>query len=371
MSIKNLCAATLAAALCFSPAAVLAENAVPDAASGSEEAQTLSESVSGEISVSAFGSLAPSAVSGNFVESLASGSIDWMTGDAVAVGTATLPPLADQDAALSLARRNAVAAARRGLLETVRSVRVYERLTVGGLIRSDTAKNDEVRATLQNSVITLREDPEQGFVAAEARVSLHGEFAGVILSERLYNKVARQLAVNSVPQPEVRPEPVLEVAIAEEDGDVTDTELSAQPDAPIGADGGALSDPPAEAAAAEFEPAVDEYAGYTGVIIDARGTGARPSLCPGIVGSRGTVVFGPGVVSRGKAIDFGMIGYAANPEKARVFGRVSPSPLRLKAVTALGHGSRIVLDEKDAGVLRRIAERRGFFERCRVVVVID
>jgi len=113
--------------------------------------------------------------------------------------------------------------------------------------------------------------------------------------------------------------------------------------------------------------------GYTGLVIDARGTGAIPALIPKIVDEDGKEVYGSAYVSRDWAIKWGMAGYAKTPEQAATFkDRVGAQPGMIKALRATG-ASRcdIVISNQDALNVRAAAKGSKFFSDCRVIIVVD
>jgi len=112
---------------------------------------------------------------------------------------------------------------------------------------------------------------------------------------------------------------------------------------------------------------------FTGVIIDARGTGAIPALMPRIVDEEGNEIYGSTVISRDWAVKWGMAGYSRSPEQAKVFkDRIGSQPGIIKAVRSTG-GSKcdLVVSAADASDLRAVARNTKLLSDCRVIILVD
>ena len=115
------------------------------------------------------------------------------------------------------------------------------------------------------------------------------------------------------------------------------------------------------------------YHGYTGLIVDARGTGAKPSMVPSLLDENGGGVFGPAYVSREYAVQYGVCQYIrlANNDWPSL-PRVAPKPLVVKGLKADPPGScRIIISNTDASKLRGASSHLEFLKRCRVIIVLD
>ncbi|HSQ42624.1 MAG TPA: hypothetical protein VLM37_10125 [Fibrobacteraceae bacterium] len=120
-------------------------------------------------------------------------------------------------------------------------------------------------------------------------------------------------------------------------------------------------------------PAVPVVRNFTGLVIDARGTGAIPALVPKILDEEGKEVYGSAYVTRDWATKWGMAGYAKTPEQAAGFkDRVGTNPGIIKAVKATG-ASRcdLVISNTDAMDVRAAAKSMKFLSDCRVIIVVD
>jgi hypothetical protein len=109
----------------------------------------------------------------------------------------------------------------------------------------------------------------------------------------------------------------------------------------------------------------------TGLVIDARGLGVRPAVCPRVLSEDGVEVYGPSAVSREAAVQEGMAAYVASPPGGGT-GRAGPRPICVRGLRAAGRlGSDIVISAVDAAQIRSAPESVVFLRRCRVVVVLD
>ena len=111
---------------------------------------------------------------------------------------------------------------------------------------------------------------------------------------------------------------------------------------------------------------------YTGLVIDARGTGVLPALSPKVFDPQGREVYGSAFVSREFAISQGMMGYVKTVEAAVKTDRVAGNPAVIKAVEAKGaNKADLVISQIDADSLRAIAQTQKFLQESRVMVVLD
>jgi hypothetical protein len=111
---------------------------------------------------------------------------------------------------------------------------------------------------------------------------------------------------------------------------------------------------------------------FTGLVVDARGLGARPAMSPRILDENGREVYGSLVVTKEYAIQQGISGYARDLNTAQANPRVTTNPLTVKALSAEGAGkSDIRISNEDAQKLRAVRENLSFLKKCRVMIVLD
>jgi hypothetical protein len=111
---------------------------------------------------------------------------------------------------------------------------------------------------------------------------------------------------------------------------------------------------------------------YTGLVVDARGLGARPAMAPRIVSEAGQEIYGSAVVDRAWAVKEGMAGYSKDLSAAQANERVADRPLTVRGLKSDGpNRSDIVIANPDAQVLLGAAQHLSFLEKARVVIVVD
>jgi hypothetical protein len=110
---------------------------------------------------------------------------------------------------------------------------------------------------------------------------------------------------------------------------------------------------------------------YTGLVIDARGIGARPSLVPVIIDENHQDVYGPAFISREFAVRQGVCAYVRQMCD-EVMPRVGPKPLLVKGLRTLSdRPSDIVISDMDASRLRSASTHLRFLRQCRVMIILD
>lgn len=253
---------------------------------------------------------------GEVVQQFDQGSINWSTGKVVAVGIGAPPAKAANMAqARAMARRAAITVARRNLLEISQGVQV-DSMT---LVKDFTVKSDIIRTSVQgvvrNAQVIDTAYMSDGSVEVTMVMSLGGEFANVIL-----------------------------------------------PPPPVGTEF-PMPLPGTEMPSSQV---------YTGMVIDARGLGARPAMAPKIVDESGREIYGSAMVNREFAVQQGMVGYAKDLSAAQGNNRVTDRPVTIKALRTSGAAKcDVVISDSDAARLTSAAENLSFLQKCRVMVVLD
>ena len=110
---------------------------------------------------------------------------------------------------------------------------------------------------------------------------------------------------------------------------------------------------------------------YTGLIIDARGTGAQPAMSPRVFDEAGNELYGSAYVEQEFVLKHGMAGYVKDLEQAEANDRVAGNPLTVKAVGVAGKNKTdLVLADQDAARIRQLAANLNFLREARVVVLV-
>ncbi len=111
---------------------------------------------------------------------------------------------------------------------------------------------------------------------------------------------------------------------------------------------------------------------YTGLIIDARGSGAQPAMSPKIYDEEGNELYGSAYVDQKFVQKHGMAGYVRDLEQALANDRVKGTPAVLKALSSSGaNQTDLILSKSDADQLRSLADHLNFLREARVVIVLD
>jgi hypothetical protein len=111
---------------------------------------------------------------------------------------------------------------------------------------------------------------------------------------------------------------------------------------------------------------------YTGLIIDASGTGFSPALAPRVLGAGDQrLVYGPQTIQLAALEQKGIIGYSANLPHAVQSGRVGSAPLIVRATEATGaRQGDLVVSSRDAERILAADRVGGFLSQAAVIVVL-
>jgi len=111
---------------------------------------------------------------------------------------------------------------------------------------------------------------------------------------------------------------------------------------------------------------------FTGLIVDARGSGLRPAMAARIIDEQGNEVYGSGYVSRDYAVQIGVVGYEKDINRARADERVKDNPMVVKGLKASGaNQTDIVISNSDAQRVLAAAKNLNFMEQCKVMFILE
>lgn len=268
--------------------------------------------------------LAAGTAGGEFAEQITPhGHMNWTTGMATATGLG-IPPRNATSAMQSreMTRAAAWSVALRNLLEVIKGIQVDSQTTVQNYVTTD--------ATVQTRV----EGIIQGAKLLQERELPTGEFETTVQI-----KIAGQISESVLPK------------------------------------GPQLSPP------LEQRPKILSYAKpkvpYTGLVIDARGTGAKPALAPRIVTQDvkiyceqhvdSKLISDPSVEEPGR-----IAWYSSDETAANAHYKVSPNPLTIKATRAVGkHKTDLLIEEAKAEYIEALPEHRAFLTNAKVLIIVD
>jgi len=222
--------------------------------------------------------------------------------------------------------RAATVVAYRNLLEATKGVQVDSQTTVRDFATESDVINAAISGFVKGARAVNTDYLSDGTCEVTLRMSLSGKFAQTIIPKAIQEGQKRESP------PPIRPEP-----------------------APV--------KPGPSPAAAPV---------YTGMVVDARGLGARPAMSPKIVDETGAEVYGSVVVDKTFAVSQGISGYARDLTAAQGNQRVTNNPLTVKGVSAEGAGKAdIKISNDEARQIRSAAENLSFMKKCRVMIVLD
>jgi len=271
---------------------------------------------------------APAVADGPLVQVLNTGCIDWSAGTirvlgvaaptTIHVGESPDSPSDILDAARRMAQSN--------LIESASAIPINSVSRIADRMAQSTDFRDGLISLARNASLTRQEYLSDGTLEIELTMNLTGGFSQFVLPEEI-----RQV------------DSVVTMTAAELDADKPEAQAE-------GTDGVA----------------------YTGLIIDATGIGAKPSLVPLVVDESEAVVYGPAFVSREFAVARGMSGFSTTLAAARSDKRVGARPLVVKAIrTRSAGGTDLVVSSADGARLRSSVVHLNFLKACRVSIVMD
>ncbi len=280
------------------------------------------------------------------VQQTENGAIDWLSGEVTAKGIGAPPAKAVNAAqARAMALRAATVIARRNLLELLRGVQIDSATTVQNFMVNDDTVVSRVQGHLEQARITDTAYMSDGSVEVTVQVNLRGKLSQTLLPQQASQQ---QTAAAAPPSPQQGPQQLQPVSVPP------------KPSRPAIPDG------------SETSVAPRAFGGVTGLVVDARGLGARPAMSPRILDEDGREVYGSSFVGREYAIQQGMAGYAKNPAQASASDRVAGNPLQVKARSVSGQAKTdIVVSNEDAERIRQVAANSEVLQQCRVMIVLD
>lgn len=264
-------------------------------------------------------SLAGAQMTPNYVEPVGDhgASIDWTKGILLVKGQGAPPANAsNRPQARMMATRAAKVDAQRNYLEAVNGVRVDAATLVENFTTTSDVIKVQVGGFVKGMFLVKTEESPDGGVEVTMGIKLTGDLANVILPKQTGGG-------EPIPVP---PSVIL---------------------------------PPSSGA-------------FTGLIVDARGTGLRPAMAPKIRNEEGREVYGSAFVDRQYAVEQGMVGYLKDVGAAKSNARVTDRPLLVKAIKTDGpNKTDLVISNSDAQVLHGMKEHLNFLEKARVMVILD
>ncbi|MEO8340729.1 MAG: LPP20 family lipoprotein [Nitrospirota bacterium] len=243
------------------------------------------------------------------------GRADWTTGIVTAKGIG-IPPKNPASAlqAKEMARTAAWAVALRNLLEAIKGVRIDSTTTVNNFVTT----NDEVRTRVEGMVkgakLVKEQEMPDGSFETTVEMKLTGDFSGVVL-----------------PKPSLRADPL-----------------------------------------PQYNKPTAVSTSYSGLVVDARGTGAHPALAPRILNEQGEEAYSVAFVEQRGVAEQGIAIYVPDLPSAQENPRVTSTPLLVKALRAAGNNrTDLVVSDADVQTIHGVPEHFKFLKQAKVLVILD
>jgi hypothetical protein len=248
------------------------------------------------------------------------GHADWTAGVVTAKGFG-VPPKNPASAlqAREMARTAAWSVALRNLLEVVKGVYVDSTTTINNYVTT----NDEIRTRVEGMVKGAKVVKEQELPDGSYETTVEMKIAGDLSS-----LVQPKTMPRSDPLPRYQPK--------------TQAPGPVQPKA------------------------------YTGLVIDARGTGAKAGMYPRIVNEEGEEAYSVAYVKQKPSPDDRIVVYVPDPVTAQAHPRVTAVPLTVKALRSEGNNhTDLVISDADAQTIHGVPEHFRFLKQAKVLIILD
>lgn len=271
-----------------------------------------------------------------WVEKAGQGSINWSSGYIEAIGIGAMPDKSlNKINVRPAALRDATVAAQRNLLEITKSVRIDSRTIVSDIALSSDVVRTQIEGLMKAAQVVDQQYMSDGTVEVKLRMPLYGNLSQIIMP--LYFEKQKSV------------KPPVPVAAG------TAPPL---PPAPSG---------PAPAGTPPSAPVVP-----TGLVVDARGLGARAALWPRIYDEDGRELYAFAALETECIVSQGATGYARDFGSAQSHPRVTPNPLVVKALKLSSTGTYdLHISNADAKQIRMFADQASFMKKCRILIVLD
>ncbi len=260
----------------------------------------------------------------DYIETFTNCGVNWKTGKISATGFSELSKKktgaqTSHNETLSAARKIAGAT----LADLVGKLRLSGRRTVSDVMEAEPSIAKKIREMVRSVPVVQQNFLSDGAVGIVIEMSIRGGFAQLILPDDIRHIEA------------IQPVNVIKVKPGGDAGRVGRT-----------------------------------LAG--GLVIDARGLGATPAMTFSVLDEKGKPVYGSAYISREYAVQWGMAEYVRRIPTVQDSERVSPNPLVIKGLRAVGVGrTDIVISNADVIKLKSVVENLIFLRKGRVTVVLD
>ena len=270
-----------------------------------------------------------------YVESIGYGLINWTAGYIEAMNIGAPPPeLAGRINARPVALRAAKEKALGDLMEIVKDIQVDSTRKIKDFMMERQDINAQILDFVQrDAMVSDQQYLPDGTAEIKLRVPIYGNLTRIILPASITE-------VEDVKLPAV----------------VSPSDTSASP-------------PAAHKTAPRIPPT---SLMHSGIIVDARGMGAKPAMAPKIFDENGKEIYSYSSVDREYAVRQGTVVYTRDIVSARTNQRVAANPLTIKAVKTDATGKTdLVIGNIDAQRIRGTIQETILLKQCRVIIVLD
>jgi len=303
------------------------------------------------------------------IEKLENGSIDWSGGIIKVKGVGFSSENVKKAKKKSVALAEAQADAYRNLANIVIEVRLDSELTVKNLVNEFYNINTQIAEFIKHAKMIGQPkylNDSDGTVEVEMAINIYGT-RGLfnILKDKLFEKKEIHSVYNTEPTPSLlnilTPSPIpLTSSTINSDSSPLPPEQS--PPTPLSV---------SPSLAEDMSSTSDNI--MTGVIIDCRKSGIRPSICPSIIDTQGEKIYVENIpIDPDFVINTGIVGYTQTIETAQKnIKRIGTSPLMLKGIKASGQlKADIVISDSDAKLLQKADSAGRFLQNASVIILL-
>jgi hypothetical protein len=255
------------------------------------------------------------------------GGVDWTTGIATATGIGVPPKNAVTALqAKEMTRTAAWTVALRNLLEVVNGLYLDSTTTVNNFVTLDAEVRTKVEGMVRGARVVREQELPTGEFQTTVEMKLGGKFSELV-----------------VPHTSKITEPIERLTEAV---------------------------PPAQ-------PAKPAKQTFTGIVIDARGTGAKPAIAPRVLTTQGEEAYGSSYVEKAKGGESEdeknrIAWYVINESIAKSHKLVAANPLMIKAIRAEGaNRTDLVIHDADAQLMQLLPENFSLLKQAKVLIILD
>ncbi len=286
------------------------------------------------------------------------GSIDWVSHKLIATGIGVAPSNApNRMKAKALAQRAAIVVAQRNLMEVIKGVHIDSTTVVEDFMVVNDTVATKVKGILTSAGVESLRVLDDNSIEVTMSIPLKGELAETLLQMSPVSVSFSDASITDSGQGE-QPQQIKQPATAFE---AKRKDLPG-PSPAVGSSSSTVA--PSSHTLADTDPVE-----YTGLLIDARGTGFQPCLKPNVYG-RQKLLYPGAYVDQSEAIDNGYVGYFRNMNEARVSERINPRPYTVKALKAIDGQRSLIISSEAFDLLVMIVKTPDNFLSSRRVVIV-